>query len=498
MVQPLKLRPPLRETTLLSISEADCQRCGGFLAALTDVSTSVFHEILKRRVKWKPVDTPDRLIVHKAPHLDEYVAEMLFRAVLDEPDRRREFLETALHAEDDSSARVHWPTAAVFGIGADKPAGLYAQYLFDEHVKGGGRVEDACTQIVAERCFSSLPDSLQRIVDEVSAIDSRGGAHELHLNNLLKTSHLVQFHLGTNADGKRRSGKLPDAWKRAVVNGLLAAVAYCLVKGIDITDVALTREAVRASFGRFTAESPYKDQPGFAPSVQRLQNALDNSKALAGSARVNINGQDLPQLLLAPFMAAAASATWGEELAHFLMVHFWESEILKNISFRRIQALFEESFADTNRPRTIYTRDCSAGGFVIRNKAFKGKRRLRNGTEQEAKYPSPLWVVACRYNNFVLQPNKAMARFLSDNNFGVGILFLENTKETNKVIFRGRHVPDSFWDELVRRLQELEPNVWVRPQPTADFVLNGNASHRYVELSALTPGGIANICREMA
>lgn len=482
---------------MLRVTTADVARCGGFLNALTDASTEVLHKLLESHVRWSPDQIPERLIVHKAPHLDEYLAEMLFRAVLKPADRQREFLEVSLHAEDDSSAQVYWPTAAVFGIGGGKPSGRYAQYLFDEHLQGGGRREDSCTEVVLTRCFDGVPPTVSRIAAEVTGIDARAGAHELHLNNLLKTCHSVQYQLGPDASGHAMSGRLSDAWKRAIVNALLAAVFVCLENGIDITETDRIKRLMRELFDRFAANSPYRDREHYAESLLRLRNSVSNVSELLRTARISVSGQDVPQLLLAPFLAVAAAEVWGTEIAYMLMTHFWESEILKNIHFRRISDLLETCFKDPHHPRSIYTPDCSVSGVVVPERKFTGQKMVR-GAPQPAGYSSPVWIVACRYTNFVLQPNKAIARFIGDRNCGIGVSFCENTKDTNKVLFKGKSLPDQFWAALVERIQDAEPGLWVRPQPTAPFILNGNAAHRYVDLSELTPARLARLCREVA
>lgn len=480
---------------MLSFSKADCNRCGGFLSALTETASEYLHGVVKGEIRWVPDQAPDRFIVHKAPHLDEYLAEFLFRASEPITERRREFLEMALYSEDDSGAKTHWPHAVVFGMGADMPCGNYAEVLFDEHIGGGGRKSNSCTDMVTERCFDRIPAPLERIVGEVSAIDSVAGAHELHLNNMLKTCHLVQYTIGRHSSGRLQSGKLTDSWKRAVVNALLAAVVYCLERNVDILEPLRIRQVINDMFDRFSQDCPYRNSPQYDKALARLRGGLDNPQMTLMKARVTVKGQDLPQVLVAPFLAVAAQEAWGTEIAYFLMVHFWESEVLKNLHFQKVTGLLGECLQDRQRPRLAFNSDCSVGCFIVREKAFKGKRKFRQGGEQDAKFPSPLWILSCRHNNFILQPNKAMLSFIREENFGIGLVFSENTKEATKVLFKGSHVPDPFWNTLVERIQDIEPNLWVRPQPTAPFIVNGNAAHQYVELSSLTAIRLAKLCR---
>ena len=446
---------------------------------------------------WQDNDPPDRFIVHKAPHLDDYFAEMLFRSALKSDERRREFLEQALYAEDDQSARIQWPSAAVFGIGSTLPCGKHAQHLFDEHIASGGRTADSCATLVANRCFQHLPSSVGRVLQEIGDIDSSGGAHELHLNNLLKTCHSVQYLLGATDDGRRISGKLQDHWKRAVVNGLISAVVYCLEAGIAITDSDKVKEEIGAEFDRFLSHSPYRDWPESEKATQRVRGAASSTKQMLERARVSIGGREEPQLLVAPFMACAAREAWGAEIAYFLMVHFWESEVLKNIHFVRSEALLERVFQDAAHPKVVYGYESSMGAAVVADKRFVGKLRTQSGLERPAKFPSSLWILSCRHNNFTLSPNKAMGRFLWEHNCGVGLVLCENTKEMTKVLFKGRYLPDGFWNELVARINAKEPGLWYRPQPTAPFILNGNAAHQYLDRSSITLGRLVRMSREI-
>ena len=88
-----------------------------------------------------------------------------------------------------------------------------------------------------------------------------------------------------------------------------------------------------------------------------------------------------------------------------------------------------------------------------------------------------------------------MSRFISDHNFGIGLLLLENTREGTKVLFKGKFLPDEFWNKVVSTLQESEPELWFRPNDTAPFIVNGSQAHKYVNLSSLTARELANVCR---
>ena len=401
-------------------------------------------------------------------------------------------MEFSVHARDDTAARSLWPDAAVFGIGSTVDCGRYAQYLFDEHQAGGGRTEGSCARLVADRCFRRLPVSIARLLGEVDAIDSRGGAHAMHLNNLLKTCHLVQYSFGRDAKGRAQSGGMTPGWKRAIVNSIVAAVLYCLENGVDFTAAQPVQKLLKEFLNQYEKACPYAGRDNFSEVYERLRSNSGSVARILSTAKVQIDGVDQPQLLVAPFLAQAATIAWGREIAYFLMVALWEAEILSNLHFRRAEGLLEKSFLDRDKPKTIYTADCSMGGLVLRLR-FTGKEMV-NGKYQTAPHSSPVWILGCRHNNFLLQANKAMNRFLTEHNFGVGLVWCENTKESTKVVFKGTHFPQALWLRLVAAIQEREPDLWYHPVEGAPFIINGNAAHRYVQLSALTPANLARLC----
>ncbi|MEQ1886552.1 MAG: hypothetical protein ABL967_15920 [Bryobacteraceae bacterium] len=326
----------------------------------------------------------------------------------------------------------------------------------------------------------------------MDAIDSRGGAHAMHLNNLLKTCHLVQYSFGRNSKGRSQSGGLTATWKRAIVNGMLAAVVYCLENGIDLTVAQPVQKLMKEFLDKYEQACPYAGWDKFSDVYERLR-SNSGSVVKILETKVEIDGIEHPQLLVAPFLTQAATIAWGKEIAYFLMVPLWEAEILGNLHFRRAEALLERSFLDHDKPKTIYTSECSMGGRVISRLRFVGKQQVR-GKSQPAPRPSPIWILGCRHNNFLLQPNKAMRRFLSQHNFDVGLIWSENTAESTKVVFKGDGFPHALWLRLIAALQAREPGLWYHPVETAPFIINGNASHRYVPLSALNPANLARLC----
>ena len=473
---------------MLQITRGDVQRTGGLLAALSEASAGVLREVVVGRVQSPDPDKISnlaRLIVHKAPHLDEYLAELLFRAALP-PNTRTEFVEAVVYSSDDRLAEDLWPSAAVFGIGHNVSAGRRALFLFDEHVPEGETREDpSCTELVVKTCFSSLPPAIDTLVAEVNDIDSRGGAEALHLNNLLKTAHLTLYELGVMG-ATRRTTKLTAAWKRAIVNALLAAVV------VTLRDDALERvrgeagKRARNQLDRFIATTSYRLHPHFDAVVQKLRSGIGARSA---------------QVLTLPVLASAAVDVWGEQMAFFLTSHLWESEILKDIHFRQVRELLNAHCVERNGgvrlrvPSRVDLPDFSVVVLPVSGRRFKSisvGQQNRPGTILR-----DLVVISCRGGNVPIQPNKAIAQFLAENNDGVGVMLIHNTTESNKIVFRGRGLSQVYWTAVVGEIMRREPGLWMQPAETAAFVINGNPAHKEKALSALTASRLVDICERV-
>ena len=104
---------------MLKIQKSDSERCGGILSALSDNSAEYLWDQISRHTchKQQLDSPPGRTVLHKDPHLDDYLGELLFRAAMPSDSRPLDFLEMAIYAENDSNARMFWKESAVFGMG---------------------------------------------------------------------------------------------------------------------------------------------------------------------------------------------------------------------------------------------------------------------------------------------------------------------------------------------------------------------------------------------
>ena len=453
---------------MLKIQKSDSERCGGILSALSDNSAEyLWDQISRHKCHKQQLDSPPgRTVLHKDPHLDDYLGELLFRAAMPSDSRPIDFLEMAIYAENDSNARMFWEESAVFGMGSGLPCAGYAKLLFDEHIHTGGRTADSCAHLVAEQCYTKLPASLLCILSEIGRIDSQGGAHPLHLNNLLKTVHQVRF---ISHSTENRSDLLPDIWKRGIVNALITAVLFCLNENIKIRDSDQVKEALEKQLKFLETDPPFEISQHHNEALHRLRSTAYNLQGI-------MKGND--DFLVLPFLAVAASKAWGDEVAAFLMTPFIEAEILGQINFKLVKSLAEDSYKDRNE---AHTSSCSVEVLVVDDCNLRSRK---------------LWIISCRHTNDVVQPHKALLNFLNTRNGGIGLVFLDNIDANGKtkVLFKGQGVPDDYWKDIVHKIQSEEPKFWYQPSETASFLLNGNATHRYIPLSSLTLNNLKSFC----
>ena len=105
---------------MLQISSNRLASSGGVLSALSEESAAYVSKLVEEKDVLGSSEKPAKIIVHKAPHLDEYFAAFMFRCSQSANDRSVPFLERGLHWDVDLTAEAEWPHSAVFGFGADR------------------------------------------------------------------------------------------------------------------------------------------------------------------------------------------------------------------------------------------------------------------------------------------------------------------------------------------------------------------------------------------
>ena len=465
----------------------------GVLRAIVSTSTQYLRQLFAPQVRVVN-GAPQRTIVHRAPHLDEYFAELLYRSAGVGNGMLPEFRELPLHSlTHDGPSEYYWPGAAVFGMGANSPQlrALPAD-LFDEHDTNTGRSAESCVAMVLTDRFSATPPAIAELVRETSRIDASGGSHSQHLGNAIKTIHNYRYSMGTDSQGGQVRRALDDHWKWALVNGLVAAVVWAIDHQFEFR----TTETMLTMLDRFQTRNPLAGAPQMEQQLQRLRQILRNENGLAQQAVLDINGQQMRQQLLTPYAAAAAAEAWGEELAYFLVEPFIEAEAAGQISFQRIQSLINQAM-QARPPEQIHESDVSIVPWIVRGVRLLGRKQRWGAHSAPARTRSNLWVLSCSSDGNLMKANQALGNYLTKNNDGVGLVLIENRSAGTKALFSGRFLHEDFFDAVVDRIREQEPGQWYRVQPTTRFILNGNAAHMYVPKSSLTHWSLDRICKDV-
>lgn len=500
------------------ITQSEISNAGGVLAALADKSTEAVRRILTphfARPDPALVDRLQRIIVHTDPHLDEYFAELIFRACLPQEKWQCEFLEQAIFsATNDLGCQHLWPSAAVFGIGSTAAAGIMPIFLFDEHVAGQAKIAASCSQIVADKMLASVPTSVATVLREVNTIDEFGGGHPQNLGNLIKTLHEVRFWFGKDAsDDSDYRDQLSPEWKRAIVDACLAAVLVCLHEGVDLdSDPAGKRASLSSSLENYVAHSIHVDQPRFNEAVQRMQSVFGDQARVFKDALLrdrtgplkDASNAAIPQLLLFSKICFAVEYCWGERWRDLIATHFWEGELQKQLNFYAVESAISGLFADGKMravtPVGVFTRTVLPEIQV--EILSKGPRT------QTVKKKCRVWVIGIMPAPGVLQAVAAATNYLNRNNDGCGLILLRNTAGGTSALFKGSSLPSDRWrvlvDEIVSKEGKADPSsvpmgcwhvIYDSQGGMAPFVLNGNKAHQYVPRSGLDANVLSELVR---
>lgn len=478
----------------------------GMLRELLRRSVDVFSTMLDGRDSSNETLSLDRTIVHADPHLDEYVADLIFRASLPQKYWTCEFVEQAIFStRGDTTSRLLWPSAAVFGIGSDAVGGVQPLFLFDEHVAGDTKIASSCCAIVADRMLRSKPEVLLPILREVDVIDEYGGAHPQHLHNLLKTLHNVRFVLGTAKDG---SGTISDflsaQWKQIVVHASVATVAWCLRENNRrIYEPDAAKNALSGSLDNYVRHSPHVNATDFEKTIQRIRSVFGDQAKVAADAVLrkgrdvvrDDDGQPVGQLLTLGRICVAAEVCWGENARDVIATHFWESEVQKQLNFLEVQRTVERIHSSKSG-RTV-----SNAGTVTLDVLDPVDVEVQNQrSSKREKRRQPVWVITMAARPHVFQPNQALMYHLNQRNAGCGVVLIRNTTIGTCALFAGSSIADVRWERLVNLLSSVEEECWhVVRNPNggiAPFVLNGNRAHQYVPRSNLDRASLVEVVRK--
>ncbi len=493
----------------------------GILNALTYASAQYIYKVIEgSSVKWFDVVKGKKLrrtIIHKNSHLDEYFAELLFRAILPKHQKDIEVCEHILMSkEEDSYARISWPNGVVFGIRSDEAGGAKALQFFDEHNNDGTRISPSCSQMVAEEYLGKrIPDSIRKVLNEINFSDSHSGAHQYHIKNLFFAMNDVFFLMGREeAEDIYVHKLLTENWKRAIVDTCITAFVYAfenkLLIGFPNTwaDDFKTKIEVttKKSLGRFLLKTQLKDEnPEYFEKTSgrilmhfKVWNKEDEKNKNGEKNRYyheTINGSfwidkktkekvESQCLLLQP-LCFALHRCWGDNIADFIMFQIWQSLFQLQIAYDEMKTIVTSinKFKQVNGLNELISVNFgSIRRIDLAQIKFKPEQSSKDNNAKNFDNVTHFQI----YEAIVINPHfsnvkQVLTGILNERNSGFGLIFIHNKTINSKAINRGTSMPYSAWKELSNSVTSLEPESWFQLQPDgeyADFILNRTASHQ--------------------
>jgi len=477
---------------------------GGILNALTYASAQYIYKVLEKygREKIKRFDEFKtkklrRTIIHKNAHLDEYFAELLFRAILPPHLKDIEVSEHVLMSkEDDTFAKISWPNGVVFGIHAEETGGAKALAFFDEHLSDGTRIKPSCSQLVAEEFLgNNIPRSLQKVLDEVNYSDSHAGAHQYNIKNLFFAMHDILFVIGRNEiDNAPVTKYLTENWKRAIVGASLTAMVY--VYENDLLNERLNDQVkfsiekiTKKSIDYFIEKTLLANQSEVFDGVSKklLFNFRNgNHDTIDRAVWKNENGQTIgQQILISHFICYALHKCWGDNIANFIMMHIWQILFQQQVSYQEVK---EEIIAITEAQKKGNTKFGYIEKTLLANLSFNPEQNEKDKRKRTLKSDSPLWIyeVSVTNPNF---PNVAtvLKSIINDDytqkgNNGFGLFILHDKTINSKIINNGQTIPANIWKKISDKIIETEGDCWFQLKSAegnyADFILNRTKAHQ--------------------
>lgn len=493
---------------MITMTPQYIDQAGGLLQAISLKSAEVVRNLLQgTTIKQPPsnvVAKLDRLLVHTNPHLDEYMAVLLFRACL--PPNKLHDLPldefTLTSSYNDQLAKVTWPSAAVFGIGGNQTGGAEPLLLFDEHVPEGKKKRDSsCTKMTKNKHLSgSLSVPLLKVIGEADHIDANANAHPKHLGNYIKWIHETEyvFSLGASV-GDNIKDTISPMWKQALVEACLAAFMMGINDKKSFSKPEYWKQPAQDSLNYYAKYSLLQGEPKFTSVFNRLKSTILDYKTSylvttqadgSKTERLDSHGNPIPQLLVMPYLAALCQDYWGPYIGHIIMAHFWESRLQSQLAYQKMAEILKQTLGDGTK-EIPYVRT-PLGAVSLRHVTGAACQQDFNGK----KYTP--WVIEFVTNGVILNARAPLGTYLNSANNGIGYVLLRNTSSNNVVLSQGKNGNYKTWEAIFQKLIELEGNADVRGRASgcwhktensqgklADFLLNGNPAHQYVPRTSL-------------
>lgn len=472
---------------------------GGVLNALAAASAQYIYRVIENHCKKNGIQIVRafeekksklrRCIVHKDPHLDEYFAELLFRALLPPYLKDVEIREhTLISRENDIFAKTSWPNGVVFGINALDAGGACALHTFDEHDRDGTRPKPSCSQLVADEYLSDcIPASIQEVLNEVNFNDANRGAHQFHLAHVVKDMHDVLFNLGFDITTKDEINKyLNEPWKRAIVDACIVSMIFCYENNYKeqiLNKPYVLMNATMDSLNYFINHNVIQSLENYEEAKDYLINNLNNISPIV-TAKWKFDGKKIDQLLLIQRVCYSLKICWGEEISKFVMMHIWQIYFQKQIYFTSIKREFYNHFT-VNNTHQIRGDFGTINRYLIKDLNIKPEPSGKRTIFQDK---SLLWVVFAEITNpLYFNIKAAISSYINDEyskygNNGFGLLIVHDKIINSILVNKGATFPYDSWVALSDRLVASEPDCWFQSKDSknrySDFVLNRTNAHQ--------------------
>jgi hypothetical protein len=482
---------------------------GGLIPAMTRRSAEIVRKIIGNTQFVMPPNIQHliRIITHKNPHLDEYLAILIFRAILPPEKRLIPLEEMALSSTDnDQVAKATWPQAAVFGMGGVHTGGAQALITYDEHTQSGQKKKNgSATMFMLRELFNSRPPvPLLRLCEEVDHIDAFGGAHYKHLGNYIKDLHDVNILL-KKADIRQPviTESLSAQWKESIINACISALLIGIVEKSNYKngDYSFTRKDyweifLRDSLEIFQAKTLLKNDPHFDESFNEVKKRIFSynwrsddaylTERQPNGTRIKKDNKSIQQLSLMPFIAALCQEYWGAVLGQIILSHFWEVRIMRQMTLLRVRNALGNNLKDISQNYPFINSEIGSISLFLCDAIYTPEGELK----------IPLVIEINAHPNLV-NVKAALDDFLNRSNQGFGYTLLHQQRTGTIVLTKGKNIPYEEWVKLCDLLIEIEGNSDEKPAgcwhktenmegKIESFLLNGNPAHQYAPKSSIT------------
>ncbi|MDD2899047.1 MAG: hypothetical protein PHI31_10075 [Desulfuromonadaceae bacterium] len=495
---------------MINLTPRYIEEAGGLLRAISLKSAEVVRSVLGENnikpINKEKLDKLDRILVHTSPHLDEYLAVLLFRACLP-PQKLRELqLEefTLNSINNDQLAKVTWRNAAVIGIGGTHTGGARALFNYDEHVETGKvRKDSSCSMLVSKRHLND-PGILYKAIGEIDHIDAYANAHDKHLGNYIKWMHESEYFFSIGSSTKDHiKDSISPTWKQTLIEACLAAYILASNDKKRFNDASFWKQYAEDSLDAYKKYSLLrKVDPKFTDVFGRLKGNISryephylliNKPGGGQEEKKDKYGNRIEQKLVMPYLAALCQYYWGPEIGHIIMAHFWDARVQSQITYANITEVLKTTIGDgTHEIPPVRT---PMGQLTFRHIPVAGASRKP-------------WVVEFVLKGAMPNSKAPLLSYINNNNDGNGYLILHNSSTNNIVLNKGYGVNSETWKALCDKLLQVEGDssakiagCWYKlvndNGNIAGFMLNGNKAHQYVPKTSIDADSLVGLVKEI-